>query len=259
MKIEKIKMNGLAYLAIALCLLVLPFCEEDSGNNDFSKEMGSSETGQGGSLARFTVAGDYLYTVDHNSLNVFDISQLDKPVQVNSESVGFGIETIHPRGDMLFLGSQFGMYIYSIEEPERPELLSRYQHIFSCDPVVTDDKYAYVTLHSEDSRCGRTTNELQIVNIEDPRNPYHVISYDMTSPRGLGIQGKKLYLCDDGIKVYDVSKVEDIKLLKHHHIHAQDCIVLENLLLVVGDGGFYQYRHTPDSLYYLSKLEIATE
>ena len=50
-----------------------------SGSNDFS---GGSEsgTGIGGSMARFTISGDYLYTVDSWNLNTFEITDPINPV-----------------------------------------------------------------------------------------------------------------------------------------------------------------------------------
>ncbi len=46
----------------------------------------------------------------------------------------------------MFLGSTNGMYIYDISAPDTPKYVSELQHVTSCDPVVVDDKYAYVTL-----------------------------------------------------------------------------------------------------------------
>lgn len=44
--------------------------------------------GVGGSPARFSLAGDYLYTVDEQSLRIFDISNRDKPKFVNGKFIG---------------------------------------------------------------------------------------------------------------------------------------------------------------------------
>ena len=45
-------------------------CESDS-TDTFTTDAG--QTGQSGSLARFTILDDYLYTVDDQDLNVFNI------------------------------------------------------------------------------------------------------------------------------------------------------------------------------------------
>lgn len=57
-----------------------------------SAESGNS--GTGGSMARFNIGGDHLYTVGNSSLHVFDISSLDNPVKLNTSHVGWQIETI---------------------------------------------------------------------------------------------------------------------------------------------------------------------
>lgn len=51
-------------------------------------------TGTGGSMARFNIGGDFLYTVGRSDLQVFDISNLSNPQKLNSHHVGWQIETI---------------------------------------------------------------------------------------------------------------------------------------------------------------------
>lgn len=111
--------------------------------------------GQGGSLARFKIVKDYLYTVDSHNINVFNIENLNSPEKVESVHAGFDIETIFNLGDNLFLGSRSGMYIYDISSPSKPVSVSEFQHGKTCDPVVADENYAYVTLRGGNS-CGAT-------------------------------------------------------------------------------------------------------
>ena len=70
----------------------------------------------------------FLYTVDEWNLKLFDISNNQHPVFEKDISVGFGIETIFPYEDKLFLGSDFGMYIFDISAANYPVELSNYQH-----------------------------------------------------------------------------------------------------------------------------------
>ncbi|NQY06197.1 MAG: hypothetical protein HRT68_08450, partial [Flavobacteriaceae bacterium] len=51
-------------------VLVLGSCESYS-TDTFATDAG--QTGQSGSLARFTILDDYLYTVDDQDLNVFNM------------------------------------------------------------------------------------------------------------------------------------------------------------------------------------------
>ena len=214
----------LSNLLIILLSLFLFSCQQDM---DISS---TSETGVAGSTARFAVKGDYLYTVTNSGLKTFDITNETDPIYKSNIDLNFGIETIYPYKDNLFIGTQTGMYIYSLSIPNAPSLLSRYEHIYSCGPVVVDDNYAYVTLRSENSWCGRFTNELQIVNITDLKNPYLEINYQMSNPKGLGINGTKLFICDEGIKVYDVSDIKNIQLEDQFPIETEDVILKKELL-----------------------------
>jgi len=102
-------------------------------------------SGEGGSLARFKIVDDFLYVVDNFDINVFDVSNLENPEALDDVPVGFGIETIFNRGDYLFLGSTNGMFIYDITSADKPTFVSEFTHATFCDPVVVDDRYAYIT------------------------------------------------------------------------------------------------------------------
>ncbi len=221
-----------------------------------SSDMLGTGTGQGGSMAGFTIIGDHLYTiggVDH--LKVADISNPANPVFKKTFGPGFGIETVFPYGNKLFIGSQTGMYIYDTSDAENPKRLSFYQHIYSCDPVVADERFAYVTLNSVWGNCGQNSNELQIVDISNLSNPNMIFSKAMNSPRGLSIQNDTLLVCDNGLKVYKVAENrKNITLLNEFNIKATDVISLGNNWLVIGDDGFYQYQIKNNEIKLLSSI-----
>ena len=245
-------MNKLTFWIGAILLLpVLWTCEADSALDGGS---GGAE-GQGGSLARFAVKGDFLYTVDFQSMNVFDIADPEQPQHLSKQYIDFGMETIFPYKDKLYLGSQFGMFTYSIAEPDTPQFISFYSHVYSCDPVVVDDEYAYVTLSTE-SGCGRDVNELHIIDITTPQQPREVAIYDMYNPKGLGVTGDTLFVCDDGLLVFDVSDPSNIQQIQRFDIPALDVIPYGDRLFVIGPEGLYQYRLTADGLSELSRLPI---
>ena len=248
-------MKKIIYLSFLL--LVALGCDQsgDSMSYKDSADPGN-ETGKGGSLARFTISRDYLYTVDNSTLKYFDLANAADPVYAGSTYAGFNIETIFSRDSVLFLGTQTGMTIYDISIPSSPQYMSNFQHIKSCDPVVADSRYAYVTLNSGSTRCWRTTNELQVVDLNNLFYPILVKSYPMSTPKGLGIDNKTLFVCDNGLKVYDASDVRNLKLTKHFNIKANDVIPYNNLLIVVGDDGLYQYKYENDTITFLSKMSI---
>jgi hypothetical protein len=214
--------------------------------------------GQGGSLARFKIVGDFLYAVDSHNINIFNIQDLDDPQDLNDVYAGFDIETIFNRGQHLFLGSMRGMYIYDISSPASPTFVSEFQHGTACDPVVVDGDYAYVTLRGG-NRCGATESGLFIVDISNIANPELTISYPMDGPYGLGVKDEKLFVCDgdSGLKVYNKTNVEDLISLNHfENINTFDVIPLENSLLMVGEDVLYQYEYLNDDIKLMSTLEL---
>lgn len=249
------KSRFLKYLFSAVLLLFGSACSYDNASFD-----NSTEGGKGGSMARFTVVGDHLFTVDHENLKVFDISSVEDPEFRRENHVGFGVETIFPMGDKLFLGTSTGMYIYTINESGIPDKLSFYEHVIACDPVVSDGSYAYVTLSTGRSGCWRSINELQIVGLQDLKNPKLVKGYPMNSPRGLAVKNDTLWVCDNGLKVFDISDKENMELLHHFSdLVAYDVILDEDRALVIGESGFVQYTLENGTIKKLSELPVESE
>jgi len=230
----------------------------------FDNSFGGNQNGVGGSLARFALYDDYLYSIDHSNLHVFDISNLSTPNEVNNVSVGWQIETLFSYTDKLFIGSTTGMIIMDAANPSAPTYLSMYSHMFGCDPVVVKDDFAYVTLRSG-SNCQQNGDQLDLVNISDITNPYVERTFPMENPYGLGIKENTLFLCEgkSGLKVFDIEKPKELNehLIDHEHgLFAYDVIPLpgnRNILLLIGEDGFYQYNFDdPKNLKLLSHIAI---
>lgn len=206
-----------------------------------------SAIGVSGSMARFTLLNNYLYTVSDYALNAFNISQPENPVFINQQNIGWRIETIFPFKGNLFIGSQSGVYIFSTADPQKPTQLSMFSHITSCDPVIADDNYAFVTLHDGSPCRGAAVNELDILDISTITSPFNVKTYSLTNPHGLSKDGNTLFICDAaaGLKVFDAADLHNLKLLQTvDGINAYDVITLENNAIVVTEDGLYQYDYT---------------
>jgi hypothetical protein len=169
---------------------------------------GGGNTGTGGSMARFTIVGNYLYTVDKADLKVYDISAPANTVLVNTISVGFEIETIFPFKNRLFIGSTSVVHIFNIDNPRQPVKLSTAispEVLRRCDPVVAKDSVAYATLRTNGA-CGGTQSILATYDIKDITNPKQVSTSPVSEPYGLGYKNNTLYVCDRfGLKVYNIS------------------------------------------------------
>jgi len=206
-----------------------------------------ASTGIGGSLAQFTLTKNHLYVVDSWDLKVFNVADCNNPDFVNTVNVGWGIETIYPYLDNLFIGAADGMYIFDNSNPLTPRFLSKFEHARACDPVVVDGDIAYVTLR-DGTTCQGFNNQLDVVDVSTLTRPELLKTYPMDNPRGLAVRDKKLYLCDgdSGLKSYDVTNWETIDENQLTHIKGfstYDVIALPNdLLLVIGEDGFYQFK-----------------
>lgn len=244
-----------------------------SSNADFSTptaNVGSSGgptsdvVGQGGSLARFTISNGTLYAVDDQRLKVFDLADAEKPVYSDQVDLGWGIETIFPYEDKLFIGARNGMHIYSVSNPTAPEHLSSFEHVLSCDPVVVANDLAYVTLWGG-RNCGSVGDQLEIIDVSDASNPVSLQITPMNNSHGLSVTEGKLFLCAqwEGLKVFDLTDdgLLGEELSSMANINARDVIALpaDNDLIVLGyaEDGIQQFDYTDEGqLTATSKIDL---
>ena len=218
----------------------------------------SNTVAANGSLARFSIVNNFLYTVGYSSLSAFNIGQPYAPSFASTVQVDWHVETIYPLKDKLFVGTNNGMYMYDIQtSPSNPALLGSFTHVRGCDPVIADNNYAYITIN-DSSACLGFNNELQIVNIQDLSNSFLVKSYQLTHPIGLSKDGNNLFICDgkDGLKIYNAEDVSNLKLiiqLKDAEVY--DVIAANGLAIVSAKDGIYQYDYSDlNNIHLLSKI-----
>jgi hypothetical protein len=241
-------------ISLFLSLLFLSACES-SDSSIVSAQLG---TGQGGSLARFAVANGHLFAVNGNQMQVFSLSNPENPVLISQFTVNAIAETLFARdSSTLFMGTTSGMFIYDISAAPTTKLLSSYSHVVACDPVVANSDYAYVTLRSDNTNfnCFRSVNQLDIINIQNLVNPSIESSFPLVQPKGLGIYGDTLLVCDNGLKVFDVSNPQSLLLLDaDEDFDAVDIIPNGDLMITVSASGLKQYRFKNGKLNFLSAL-----
>jgi len=209
-----------------------------------SSESGSSaappgNTGTGGSTARFTIVDNILYTISGAYLQTYDISDVSTPKKILMSTdgfMGFDVETLFAYNGYLFVGGQLGMDMYDIiANPKSPPKVSEFNHARSCDPVVVQDNLAYVTLRGG-SGCNRFTNQLDIIDVSNITQPKLLKTFPLTGPKGLGIDGSNLFVCDGwaGLKAFDVDVV-NLVLTENWVVSDLDCndVIPNNGELVV--------------------------
>ncbi len=233
----------------------------EASNVRSSASGGDQSFGVGGSMARFTLYADYLYAIDYATLKLFNISEIHTPILESEMNIGWNIETLFPYNGKLFIGTMTGMLIYSLQDPANPEYISEFWHASSCDPVVVENNYAYVTLRAG-NLCGESENLLDVIDISDIRNPELLKKYAMTEPYGLGIDNSVLFVCDGsaGLKIYnaeDPMHITDNKLAEYPDIDAFDVIPLGDVLLMIGIDGLFQYDYSDlENINQLSHIPI---
>lgn len=226
-----------------------------ASNNNSATPVGIS-----GSMARFALVNNYLYTVDDTYLNVFNVSNTNDPSFSSKVQIDWHVETIYPFKNNLFIGSNHGMYIYNIQSsPGNPVKAGQFIHARACDPVIADDNFAYITLHSG-TTCLGFNNQLDVVSLNNLTDASLAKTYSFTSPHGLSKDGKLLFICDgtDGLKVYDASDVLNLKLIKHIALtETYDVIAYNSRAIVVAKDGLYQFDYSNiNNIKLLSKINI---
>jgi len=222
----------------------------------------ASSNGTGGSMARFIIYQNSFYVLKSYELEVFDISMPNKFESVKKISMNRVAETVFISNGRLFVGTQTGMQIYDLQNPEAPNFISDFNHVQSCDPVVVKGNLAYVTLRSG-TTCGNVSNQLDVIDISTITAPKLLKTYPMTSPHGLGISTNNvLFVCDGdaGLKIYNATDpltISDNQIAVFPNINMFDVIPLPTVLLAIGGDGLYQYDYSNlQNITLLSKIEI---
>jgi hypothetical protein len=214
-----------------------------------------------GSMARFAVYDDFLYVVTNNMLKVFPLAG-NEATKGNEQYLSWNVETVFAYNGKLFLGTTSGLLIYGLDNPAAPVRLSSLSHVMGCDPVVVQGDYAYVTIRGGNA-CGQNLSQLDVVNIRNPSSPYLAASFGMKSPYGLGIDGNTLFVCDEGLKIFDATNpLQAGSKLVHHFtgIDGFDVIPYNNVLILIGSDGLHQYDYSDiQDIKLLSALKTTTD
>lgn len=214
--------------------------------------------GVGGSLARFQIFEDFLYTVASHEMTIFNINNLSQPTFLSTKYAGNNIETLFESEGFLYIGSTDGMYIYGLENPEDPNLISEFVHWTGCDPVIVEGDYAYLTIRGGNN-CGDQESVLEVINISDKTNPTLAATYSLDNPYGLGLKNNNLFVCDgeSGLKIFDKTNPLDMHIKQtFSSLKAKDVIPLSNTLLMIGENVLYQYEYLNDGINLISTYHL---
>lgn len=223
-------------------LLVAP------ATNNYDSTSSPYSIGQGGSLATFSIVGNYLYTIAPSKITVFDIKETKNPSKLGDVKVANNrndVETIYAYKDKLFMGARSGAYIYDNKNPQEPTFITKVEHIVNRDPIVVDESTAYVTLNNPSAKVG---NELDVIDLSDIQKARIVKIYPMSNPIGLAIKDKKLFICDgkDGLNIFDAKDPLSINKINTVDVKRPKDIIINdnNQGFVLAEDGVHQYDFT---------------
>jgi hypothetical protein len=157
------------------------------------------------------------------------------------------------------------MFIFNLDNPAEPTMLGNFSHACFGDPVIANDRYAFVTLKAmtNASQCWGVApqrNEMDIVDISTINQPILAKIYDMEEPQGLSLDGNDLFVCDGkgGLKIYDAADVMNLRLLRtFNDINPFDVITYNGIAIVVAKEGISQYDyHNINNVRKLSTIAI---
>lgn len=216
-------------------LLIITACGGEGSLSGLSSASSSGveglesgpQSGKSGSLAQFIIKDNYLYSVLDERLKTYSIGNDLKLNFEEEQHLDFRVETIFPFREYLLLGARSGVFIYKTVDNGLPIYVSEFEHVFSCDPVVAQGDYAYLTLReANDCRGEDRFDILDISNIQDPKL---VLSKSIESPFGLAVDGDYLFICQgtSGISVFDISNKEEPELIHHSTTTVAKDIILD--------------------------------
>jgi hypothetical protein len=223
---------------------------------------GAPVVGQGGSMARFTISKNHLYTIGEQEIYAIPIQSDGSVNNSNRVALPWGIETIFPYQDFLFIGARDGMHILGLSNPSSPNHMSTFSHAVACDPVVVQNDIAFVTLRTG-NMCAGNNNQLDVIDVSNLMQPRLLHTHRMDNPHGLAVRGNYLYLCEGqhGLKVFDISNLGAIRSNLKAHIKGFDAFdvisISPEILLVIGVDGFRQYKvSNPTQLVLISQIPV---
>lgn len=241
------------YYSIAYPFEVLTLSDNNTVSN--------TSTAKVGSMARVAIVSDYLYYATTSKLITFKLVS-NIPQFRGSQLFSIpNIETIFPYKNNLFLGAFTGMYIYGTNNPDMPNKIGELNHARSCDPVVVEGDYAYVTLSRGNICSINAVDELKVIDVSNLSSPKLIKDYPMYNPKGLAIENNKLFICDgaDGLKIFDVTdkeKVDQNKLANYKDGTMYDLILDKGKIITVTNNSIVQYSYSDISnIYKLSEIK----
>ncbi len=218
----------------------------------------------GGNLARFTIIGNYLCVVNGGALKVYNIQDPANPVHIGDVGPGATILSLRTFKDSLLVigiltnaSSSYSLNLYSFKNTPSIQLTGSLTSSQAEDPFTYKNNDILTT-----SRNGPGPSyyvpysQLCVYDIKNLYRPDYTIHQNIYTPLDLSADGNNLFVCDSGLKVFDITDLSKIAMKKHFNIEAQNVLSNSSNLTILGTTGLFQYRYASDTINLLSKINI---
>jgi hypothetical protein len=136
------------------------------------------------------------------------------------------------------------MYIVDILNEFDPQYISEFSHATACDPVVTNENTAYITIRGGNN-CGAIEDQINVIDISNINSPELTSTYLLNEPYGLGYRNNVLYVCSsaEGLTVFDTTNSGNLEKKNSYSIDVKDVIALQSHLIAVGNQKIIQFEY----------------
>jgi hypothetical protein len=215
-----------------------------------------------GTANRMAVSDESMFVINRSQIFSFDIAdnQISEHKAYNfTEYIGWQMETIFAQDELLYIGSQNGMSIHRLANTSI-QWEGEYFHATGCDPVLPiEGGIAYLTLRNGDD-CPGDVNSLNVLDINNSRDPFLLQEIEMSSPFGLSLIGDLLYVGEgnNGLRVFDATNRSALSEISYNRdISAYDIIphpTRTDIVLLASEQGLVQYGVNGDQFDALSEI-----
>ena len=143
---------------------------------------------------------NYLYIAQWDSISIWDITGPHFPIHINTLPLSDFCWEFIIKDSLLITSIGAGeLKIYSLSDPENPNLISVYQTEYTVPYLAFQGSYIF----------GGTYAGFEVIDITNPTQPFQVCFYSTPNMYDLAACNNYLYIAfaEAGIKVYDISNI----------------------------------------------------
>lgn len=86
---------------------------------------------------------------------------------------------------------------------------------------------------------------MQVYDIANLHEPKLVHQRNLVQPKGLALDGDFLIICDDDLKIFDISNPKEPSIVKSLPYQYKDVLIRDNTLFAFGDNKISQFVWDP--------------